>query len=67
MTAIARAGSGILRCALNDRKSELAWFSDVIAEPSPTGRDAAGRQGRPVKVTGEVRIAIARTREEPNP
>jgi hypothetical protein len=53
MTAIARDGTGILRGALNDTKSELARFCDVIAEPSPTGRDAAGRLSR--NVTGEVR------------
>jgi hypothetical protein len=46
MTAIARAGAGILCGALNDTKSELARFCDGIAAPSPTGRDAAGRLSR---------------------
>ncbi len=35
------------------QKNVGASFCDVIAEPSPTGRDAAGRLSR--KITGEVR------------
>src|ERR1700735_3504539 len=37
-----------------DTKSEQAGYCDVVAEPSPTGRDAAGLLSR--KVTGEVRF-----------
>jgi hypothetical protein len=36
------------------QKKVSAGFCDAIAEPSPTGRDAAGRLSR--EVTGEVRI-----------
>ena len=37
-----------------DGQSELARVGDAIAEPSPTGRDAAGRLSR--ERTGEVRL-----------